>query len=329
MQSHCVFYEKTGPARDVLVLGEMEPRAPEPDEVLVRLRFSGVNPADVKARGGAPGRTMPFKRIVPHHDGAGIVEDVGANVDRALIGQPVWLFSAQYQRPFGTASQYITIDRTNVVMLPYNVPLKIGACLGIPVMTAWHAVLNGPPIAGRKVLVTGGAGAVGHYAVQLARRHGAFVIATVSSDDKAREAKDAGAHVTINYRDADAIEHAMQATGGHGADVIVDVDTTVNAEFIAKIIAQDGHLASYGSSLLTAQIPVRDFRLRCATMRFMTLYHLSNETLRAIAAGINAILETDGLLHRIAKEFPLSETAAAHEAIECGRISGKALIRID
>lgn len=313
----------------MLVLGEMEPSAPGPDEVLVRLRFSGVNPADVKARGGAPGRTMPFTRIVPHHDGAGIVEDVGANVDRALIGQPVWLFSAQYQRPFGTAAQYITIDSTNVVALPQNVPLKIGACLGIPVMTAWHAVLNGPPIAGRKILVTGGAGAVGHYAVQLARRHGAYVVATVSSDDKAREAKEAGAHVTVNYRDADAIEHVMQATGGHGADVIVDVDTTVNAEFIAKVIAQGAHVASYGSSLLTAQIPVRDFRLRCATTRFMTLYHLPNETLRTIAAGINAMIEVDGLKHRIAKEFPLSETAVAHDIVEGGKISGKVIVRID
>lgn len=329
MQTHCVSYEKTGPAREVLAVGGIPLNAPGPDDVLVRLHFSGVNPADVKARRGAPGRILGFKRVVPHHDGAGIVEGVGANVDRTLIGQPVWLFSAQYQRPFGTAAQYITIAHTNVVPLPHNVPLKIGACLGIPVMTAWHAALNGPPIADRKVLVTGGAGAVGHYAVQLARRNGAFVVATVSSDDKAREAKEAGAHVTINYREPDAVEHVMQATRGHGADVVVDVDTTANAEFIAKVIAQGGHLASYGSSLLAAQIPVRDFRLRCANIRFMTLYHLPNETLRAIAAGINAMLEADGLLHRIAKEFPLTETAAAHETVESGKISGKVLIRID
>lgn len=161
MQARCIAYERAGPAREVLALDEIPATSPGPDEVLVRLHYSGVNPADVKARGGAPGRTLAFSRIVPHHDGSGIVEDVGADVDRALIGQPVWLFSAQHRRPNGTAAQYITIARNNVVPLPTNVALEIGACLGIPVMTAWHAALNGPPIAGRKVLVTGGAGASG------------------------------------------------------------------------------------------------------------------------------------------------------------------------
>ncbi len=140
----------------------------------MRLRFSGVNPADVKARAGAPGRNMTFPRVVPHHDGAGIVEDVGADVEQSLIGQPVWLFCAQHRQPFGTAAQFITISRANTAPLPHNQPLQTGACLGIPVMTAWHATLNGPPVAGRNVLVTGGAGAVGHYAVQLARMHGVF-----------------------------------------------------------------------------------------------------------------------------------------------------------
>lgn len=213
--------------------------------------------------------------------------------------------------------------------LPHNVPLQTGACLGIPVMTAWHATLNGPPIAGRNVLVTGGAGAVGHYAVQLARMHGAFVVATVSSDDKAREARDAGAQVTVNYRDADAAERIMAATNGRGTDVIVDVDTTTNAELIAKVVAQDGHVASYGSGTLTAQVPVRDLRLKCATLRFMTLYHLSQDTLQAIARGVNAMLERRSLRHRIAKEFPLADTAAAHEAVEGGKINGKVIVRID
>jgi NADPH2:quinone reductase len=283
----------------------------------------------VKARGGAPGRTLAFSRIVPHHDGSGIVEEVGADVDRALIGQPVWLFCAQHQRPYGTAAQYITIARNNVVPLPTNVPLEIGACLGIPVMTAWHAVLDGPPIAGRKVLVTGGAGAVGHYAVQFARRHGAFVVSTVSSADKARQAAKAGAHVTVDYRNANAAEQIIAATDGHGADVIVDVDMTANADLITKVVAQGGHIASYGSGALTAQVPVRDLRLRCATIRFMTLYHLADTTLQAIAAGINAMLEAGALQHRIAREFPLAETAAAHEAVESGKDSGKVIIRID
>jgi NADPH2:quinone reductase len=329
MRARCVYYERSGPAREVLALGEMEVAPPGPDEVLVRVRFSGVNPADVKARSGAPGRAMAFPRVVPHHDGAGIVEKAGTGVDRALIGRPVWLFSAQHRRPFGTAAQYITIAGANVVPLPANVPLEVGACLGIPVMTAWHATLNGPPITGRTVLVTGGAGAVGHCAVQLARRHGAFVVATVSSEAKAREAEEAGAHATVDYRAADAAEQVLRATNGHGADVIVDVDTTSNAELLARTVAQDGHIASYGSAAVVAQMPVRDLRLRCATVRFMTLYHLGGDTLRAIAAGINATLEADGLRHRIARQLPLSETAAAHEAVEGGAVSGKVIVRVD
>jgi NADPH2:quinone reductase len=329
MQARCVSYERSGPAQDVLALGEIPVRAPGPDEVLVRLRYSGVSPADVKARGGAPGRSMAFGRIVPHHDGAGIVEEAGPGVDRSLLGQAVWLFSAQHQRPFGTAAQYITIARANVVPLPKDVSLQVGACLGIPVMTAWHAVLNGGQIAGRTVLVTAGAGAVGHYAVQLARRHGAFVIATVSSKEKADEAQQAGAHVTVNYRDDSAADQVLQATKGVGVDLFVDVDTTANANFAAKVIAQDGQIASYGSGSLTATMPVRDLRLRCATVRFLTLYHLKSVTLRQIASGINALLETDSLQHRIVAEFALEETAAAHEAVESGRVSGKVLVRID
>ncbi len=326
MQARCAYYERSGPAREVLALSEMPVRPPAAGEVLVRLHFSGINPTDVKNRGGAPGRGMAFARIVPHHDGAGVVEATGDGLAGLSPGQRVWVFCAQHQRPFGTASEYITLDRQLVVPLPANVPLQAGACLGIPAMTAWNAVLGGGPVNGRTVLVTGGAGAVGHYAVQIARRHGAQVIATVSSPEKAQDALQGRAHHAVNYRAPDAAEQIMAATNGRGVDLCVDVDTTSNAKLVSRVLAMNGQIASYGSRGLTADIPVRDLRLRCASMRFLTLYYLPIDVLRSIAAGINAMLEVDLLQHRIAQVFPLQEIAAAHEAVESGAVSGKVLL---
>jgi NADPH2:quinone reductase len=325
VRSRCIYYERSGPAREVLVLGEMLVQAPAAGEVLVRLHYSGINPTDVKNRGGAPGRSLAFDRIVPHHDGAGIVEAVGEDVPKAMVGNRVWIFCAQHRRAFGTASQYISIDQRLVVPLPANASLEAGACLGIPAMTAWNAVLGSGPVSGRTVLITGGAGAVGHYAVQIARRHGAQVIATVSSPEKAREAVHGGAHHAINYHCPDVAEQIMAASEGRGIELCVDVDTTSNAAMLARVVAMNGQIASYGSRTLNAQIPVRDLRLRCASMRFLTLYHLSIDVLRSIAAGINAMLEADLLQHRVARIFPLHETAAAHETMESGAVSGKIL----
>lgn len=328
VHARCAYYERCGPAREVVALGEMPVRAPAAGEVLVRLRFSGINPTDIKNRGGAPGRGMAFDRIVPHHDGAGTIEETGDGVPATLNGKSVWVFCAQHNRPFGTASEYITIDRKFVMPLPAGVPFEAGACIGIPAMTAWNAVLGSGPVNGRTVLVTGGAGAVGHYAVQIARRQGALVVATVSSNEKAQDALQGGAHYAIDYRQPDAAEQILAATGGRGVDLCVDVDTTTNATLVSRVMAVGGQISSYGSRDLTADIPVRDFRLRCVSMRFLTLYHFSNDVLQSIAAGINAMLEAKLLQHRIARIFPLKDIAAAHEALESGAVRGKVLLDV-
>ena len=322
----CAYYDRSGPAREVMIIGEMPVRPPGPGEVLVRLHCSGVNPADVKSRGGVPGRRKEFDRVIPHHDGAGIVEAVGDGVAPTWIGRRVWVYCGQHQRPFGTASTFITIGRQFVALLPDNVSFEVGACLGIPAMTAWTAVLGAGPVAGRTVLITGGAGAVGRYAIQIAQRHGARVIATTSSAAKAEEARQGGAHHVVNYRDADAGRQILALTQERGVDLLVDVDTTANARLAADVMAQGGAIASYGSSDLTATIPVRDLRQRCVTMRFLTLYRLPSEVLQAMAAGINAMLEADLLQHRIAQRFLLSDIALAHEAVESGQSVGKVLI---
>lgn len=326
MRARCAYYDRSGPAREVLALGEMSVQSPGAGEVLVRLHFSGVNPTDIKNRGGVPGRGKVFDRIVPHHDGAGIVEATGEGVPSTLVGQPVWIFCAQHERPFGTASQYITIGQQFISPLPAGVSFEVGACLGIPAMTAWNAVLGSGPVNGRTVLVTGGAGAVGNYAVQIARRQGAFVIATVSSSEKAQDALQGGAHHAIDYRTPDAAEQILAATGGRGVDLCVDVDTTANARLASRVMALGGKIASYGSGQLTADVPVRDLRLRCVSVRFLTIYNFGPDMLQPIAAGINAMLEANLLQHRIVRQFPLEEIAAAHEFLESGTAIGKILI---
>lgn len=329
LQARAAFYERSGPAREVLVVGTLPVRPPGPGEVLVRVHWSGINPTDVKTRGGAPGRRIAFDRVVPHHDGAGIVEAVGAGVSEQLAAQPVWIFCGQIGRAFGTAGQYITIDRRFVAPLPARVPLEVGACLGVPAMTAWNAVLGDGHVAGQTVLVAGAAGSVGHYAVQIAKRHGARVLATVSSEEKAEEARQAGADEVFDYRRPGVADEILGATGGRGLDLFVDVNTTANAALAGKVMVLGGRIASYGSQDLTAVVPVRDLRQRCVSVRFLTIHRYGPETLQPIAAGINAMLEAGALQHRIAQRYPLERIAEAHEAVESGKTIGKVLVRID
>ena len=232
-----VWYEQTGPAVDVLTYGEIETPVASPGEVRIRLEASGVNPADVGRRGGSY-RTMEYPRVIPNSDGAGFVDQIGDGVTRFEIGDRVWLFNGQRNgRAFGTAAEYIALAEQLVTPLPDNLSFAEGATLGIPAMTAWCALFADGPIVGKTVLVTGGAGAVGHYAVQLAKWGGAQVIATVSSAMKGEQARRAGADLVVNYRDEDVVAKAMAFTGGRGVDRVVDVDFGGN---IATTLKRDG-----------------------------------------------------------------------------------------
>jgi NADPH:quinone reductase len=217
-----VWYERTGAAPDVLTFGEMPTPEAGPGEVRVRLEASGVNPADVGRRAGSY-RAMEFPRVIPNSDGAGIVDQVGAGVTRFEVGQKVWLFNGQRNgRAFGTAAEYIVLADYLVTPLPDDVSFAAGATLGIPCMTAWCCLFGDGPIAGQTVLVTGGAGAVGHYAVQLAKAGGARVIATVSSAIKDMEARLAGADLVLNYKTEDVVTKIMTFTEQRGVDRVVD-----------------------------------------------------------------------------------------------------------
>jgi len=231
------FYEATGPAREVLHVGQIELPEPGPGGVRVRVVCSGVNPSDVKSRAGLRTKALPFPRIVPHSDGAGVVDAVGAGVQSPRVGERVWIWNAAWKRAWGTAAEYVVLPAAQAVHLPEAAGFDAGACLGIPALTAYHAAAVDGGVAGKSVLVAGGAGAVGHYAIQCARLLGARqVIATVSSDAKAKLALQAGADLAVDYKSPEAAARIREATRGAGVDRIIEVDIAANAALDLQVL---------------------------------------------------------------------------------------------
>lgn len=322
-----VWYERTGPAVDVLTYGEIPTPMAGPGEVRIRLEASGVNPADVARRGGSY-RAMEYPRVIPNSDGAGIVDQIGAGVTRFAIGDRVWLFNGQRNgRAFGTAADYIALAEQLVTKLPDRLTFAQGATLGIPAMTAWCSLFADGPIVGRTVLVTGGAGAVGHYAVQLAKWGGAQVIATVSSAAKGEQARQAGADLVVNYRQDDVTGQAMAFTGGRGVDRLVDVDFGGNLATTLKLMAVNSTIAVYATNgNRTPAVPMRELMEKCITLRALVLFALPPALLAAAQADITAWLAGGPRLHNIAAQFALSDTAQAHLAVERGDKLGTVIV---
>src|SRR5882724_1653482 len=322
-----VWYERTGPAAEVLTYGEMPTPVAGPGEVRVRLEASGVNPADVGRRGGGY-RPMEYPRVIPNSDGAGVIDQLGDGVARLHTGQRVWLFNGQRNgRAFGTAAEYIALVEQLVTPLPGDVPFAAGATLGIPGMTAWCCLFGDGPIAGKTVLVTGGAGAVGHYAVQLAKWGGAQVIATVSSAAKAEQARLGGADLVINYRNEDVVAKAMAFTGGRGVDRVVDVDFGGNIEITLKLMGMNSTIAVYATNgNRTPVVPMRELMEKCIAVRALVLFALPPPLLAAAQADITKWLAAGSRMHNIAGQFALSDTAQAHLAVEKGDKLGTVIV---
>lgn len=323
------FYERTGPAPEVLQLAEWPDPTPGPGEVRVRLRWSGVNPSDVKTRAGLRSSVLPFSRIVPHSDGMGIVDAIGAGVAAARMGQRVWVWNAARGRACGTAAQYVVLPQAQAVALADAVADEAGACLGIPALTALHAMLAGEGVAGRNVLVAGGAGAVGHYAVQFARLLGAHrVIATASNPQKAAIASEAGADAVVDYRSDTAVDQIRQATQGQAIDRVVEVDIAANAELDLAVLRPGGECLVYGSGAGRFELPFMPLISKNVVLRFFVVYELEDRDRRRAEAALAAWLERDALVHRIAARLPLADIAAAHEMIEQGRAVGNVVLAI-
>jgi NADPH2:quinone reductase len=322
-----VWYERQGAAPDVLTYGDMPTPVAGPGEVRVRLEASGVNPSDVGRRAGSY-RAMEYPRVIPNSDGAGIVDQVGDGVTRLKVGQRVWLFNGQRKgRAFGTAAEYIALAEHLLTLLPDDVSFAAGATLGIPAMTAWCCLFGDGPIAGQTVLVTGGAGAVGHYAVQLAKWGGARVIATVSSSFKAEQARLAGADLVVNYRNEDVVAKTIAFTDQRGVDRVIDVDFGGNIATTLKLMAMNSTIAVYATNgNRNPTLPVRELMEKCIALRTLVLPALPPPLHAAAQADISKWLAAGTRIHNIAGQFPLSETAQAHLAVEKGDKLGTVVV---
>lgn len=320
------WYERNGAAREVLRYGEQPDPLPGRGEVRVRLHASAVNPSDVKARGGS--RPVIPPRVIPNSDGAGEIDRAGPGVPKSRLRQRVWVYNGQWQRPSGTSAQYIVLPAAQAVPLPRKVSYADGACLGIPVMTAHRCLFSDGPIRGMTVLVTGGAGVVGHYAVQLARWAGARVIATVSSPEKAAHARKGGAHATIDYRREDVAARIAELTKGEGVDRVVDVELGVNLPAYEKVLRPAAVIATYAAAAVQDSVLPSRLRQRNVTVRMVFVYTMPDAAKRQAIADIGRWLARGRPKFAIAARFPLSEIAAAHETVESGNKIGHVILDI-
>jgi len=321
------WYEQNGPARDVLRVGEQPDPLPGKGEVRVRLRASGLNPSDVKARAGSRPVIPPL--VIPNSDGAGTIDRVGTGVSRKRMGERVWVYNGQWQRPCGTSAQYIVLPSAQAVVLSKKLSYQQGACLGIPVMTAHRCLFADGPIRNRSVLVTGGAGVVGHYAVQLARWAGARVIATVSSGDKAAHAKKAGAHAVINYQTEDPAERLRELTSGAGIDRVVDVEFGANLPAYVKALRPDAVVATYASMKVPEpKLPFYDLMRLNFTLRMVFVYTMPEAAKARALTDIARWVGTGRPKFTIAARCPLREIVTAHELVESGDKIGHVILDI-
>ena len=323
------FYDKTGPAREVLQVGEIPTPEPAAGEVRVRIHASGVNPSDVKMRMGRGRPAEPFPRIVPHSDGAGVIDAVGPGVPPGRIGERVWIWNGRWRRAFGTAADYIVLPSAQAVMLPDAVPFEVGACFGIPALTAWQAMDTDGGVEGQTVLVSGGAGAVGNYAIQFARIKGAAqVLTTVSSPAKAELARAAGADLVIDYKRENVVDAVKAATGGRGVDRIVEVDLAANLGLALQVLAPYGLIADYGSGAPEIAVPFFPSIVGNLGIRFFMVYQQPPEMRARAVAELTAALITGRLKHVIGARFALADAVAAHEAVEAAAVTGNVVIEV-
>ena len=322
-----VWYSDFGSAEEVLEVGEMATLHAGSGEVRVRLYASGVNPVDVKRRAGGRG-AIAAAQVVPHSDGSGGIDEVGEGVDPGRMGQRVWVYEAQVQRHLGTAAEYVAIDHRRAVPLPDAASFNDGACLGIPALTAHRCVFADGSVAGQTILVTGGAGAVANYAIQLATLGGARVISTVSGPEKARIATAAGAGDVINYREEPVVERVLELTDGRGVDRVVEVEFGGNLTDALGATKIDGVIATYASQAEPEpQIPFYQLLYRNLTVRFELVFMMPEKSKAAAVSDITKWLAGGRLQHNVAEVFPLEQAVGAHQAVEAGPV-GKVILNV-
>lgn len=324
-----VWYSHPGPAQEVLQLGELPTPSAGPGQVRVRLHTSGVNPSDVKSRRARP---VADPLIVPHSDGAGVIDQVGEGVDRARLGERVWTWNAQWQRPMGTSAEWVVLPEAQAVRLPEGTDFAAGACFGIPALTAVQAVVWAERLAGalrgQRVLVVGAASSVGHYITQLVQQAGAEVLGTVGSPERAAHAQAAGLHAPIFYKQENVAERVREITGGQGVDVVIDMDFSGTASWAPEVLKPHGAVVCYGSNALEQSFQYRPWLFASLGVKFFLVYDLSPADRQAAIERLTQLLERGLLQHSIGPRFALAQTVQAHLAVEAGRAIGNVVIDI-
>jgi NADPH:quinone reductase-like Zn-dependent oxidoreductase len=324
------WYEKFGAAREVLTVGDMATPSVGPGEVLVRLHTSGVNPSDTKKRAGSFPNLLDGGLVIPNSDGAGVIEAVGNGVNAKRIGERVWVYQAQFARRFGTAAEYVALDAARAIRLPDNTSFDVGACLGIPAMTAHRCVFADGDVAGQTVVITGAAGRVGYYAVQWASQAGARVIATASNDSDAKACKQAGASHVVNHRGATFAADILAANNGARVDRAIDLEFGANLPTWIAVLKTSGIVVTYGSTAVpTPTLPFSQLMYMDLTIRFVIVYAMPETAKQQAINDISTALATGRLTHRIAARYPLAGIAGANEAIEHGTMRGAVILTID
>lgn len=324
------WFETFGSAADSLVVGELPRPEAAPGEVLVRIACSGVNPSDVKKRAGSAANLLDQGLVVPHSDGAGVIEAVGEGVSAERIGERVWIYQAQYGRRFGTAAEYIAIDQARAPALPDNAGFDVGACLGIPVMTAHRCVFADGEVAGKTILVTGGAGRVGYYAIQWGKRAGARVIASASNDNDREACLAVGATAVVNHRQQGWSEQVLAANGGARVDRVIDVEFGANLPEVLKLIANSGVIATYSSTQVREPVlPFMSMMFMDLTIRMVLVYAMPEAAKQAAIADIKLALAQNELQHRIAHRLELADIVRSHELVEEGGFGGCVLVTLN
>ena len=317
-------YDCYGPAGDVLRVEEIERPEPGPGEVRVRLQLSGVNPTDWKSRAGSTPRPIDGFQI-PHHDGAGVIDEVGEGVDPGRAGQRVWLWLAAAGRCWGTAAEWTIVPERQAVRMPDGISAELGASLGVPAMTAHRCLFADGPLDGQTVLVAGGAGAVGHFAIELAKHAGARVITTVSGPRKAELAARAGADHVVNYTDADAADQIRAL--GPPVDRVIELALGANLALDLAVTRPHASIVTYAAEPADPALPVRACMTANLTLRFVLLYGVPPAALGQAASDITGALADGALTELPVTRFGLADVAAAHRAVEAGT-HGKVVIEL-
>ncbi len=314
---HAVWYDRKGPAGEVLEVGELPTPEPGPGEVRVRLTFSGINPGDTKKRSAWLDSPMPYPRVIPHSDGAGVIDAVGPGVDATRVGRRVWVYDAQSYRPFGTAAQFTVVPDRTAVELPDNVPDELGACLGIPGITAHRAVFGDGPVAGSTVLVHGVLGGVGRLAAQLARWGGATVIGTVRRGKDRDEVGDSTATHVVALDEADPAT-AIRAHAPDGVDRIVEVAFSDNVDLDADVARNQAVIAAYATRQDRPAFPFWPMLFDNITIRLLGSDDFPLEAKQQAAADLTAAARDEALVVPIAPPLPLDRAAEGHDRVDAG-----------